>query len=259
MKAKKSLGQNFLQSEKALSEIIDAADPKTGDVILEIGPGTGTLTDKLLPFVGKLIAIEKDDDLYEQLTEKYSEQIEKGKIELIHGDILDFDISQLQTSNYKLVANIPYYITGAIIKKFLSAEYQPELMVLLVQKEVAERIIARDGKESILSISVKAYGDPRYVSTVKAGSFRPIPNVDSAILSIKDISKAFFEDFSEEDFFKLLHAGFHSKRKKLSSNWSNVYGKEKVSAVFKEIGLNQNIRAEDLKPEQWEIVAREIL
>ncbi len=229
MKAKKSLGQNFLTSQSAVSKIVDTADPRGDDIILEIGPGKGVLTKKLLFFAGKVVAVEKDDNLFEFLKEKFKKEIEANKLDLIHGDILDFDpniFSFYKDLNHKLVANIPYNITGAILKKFLSAETQPELMVLMVQKEVAERIVAKDKKESILSLSVKIYGEPKYIQTVKAGSFSPAPKVDSAILLIENISRGGFVNGRhgvstlerEMRFFEILRAGFKSKRKKLVSN-----------------------------------------
>jgi 16S rRNA (adenine1518-N6/adenine1519-N6)-dimethyltransferase len=259
MKAKKSLGQHFLRSSKALSDILDASDPNAHDLILEIGPGEGVLTEKLLVFAAKVVAVEKDDGLYELLKEKFAEEIRKGKLDLIHGDILEFNPQSLEFYegfSYKIVANIPYNITGAIIRKFLSADFQPEIMVLLVQKEVAERIVTKDGKESILSIAVKAYGKPQYVSTVKAGSFAPAPKVDSAIIAIEGISKEFFKGFPEKFFFELIHAGFGSKRKKVSSNLAKIYGKERVERNFQELSLDENARAEDLNIETWGKIAR---
>lgn len=261
MFAKKSLGQHFLWSDKALKSIRDAADPKSDDIILEIGPGEGVLTEILIGFAGKVVAVEKDDELYEFLKTHFEPAIEKGRLDLVHGDILDFDpetLSFYKDLTYKIVANIPYNITGAIFRKFLSASYQPERMVMLVQKEVAERIVARDGKESILSISVKAYGTPQYVETVKAGSFSPPPKVDSAIIAIEDISKTFFNSFSEEAFFEMLRAGFASKRKKLSSNLSVIYDKQRVGEVFSALGLSDNTRAEDVNIETWQRLAREL-
>lgn len=249
MFAKKSLGQHFLRSERALNTIIEAGKLTQEDAVLEIGPGEGVLTTKLLERAGHVIAVEKDDHLYEELRGKFKNE----KLELIHGDVLDLNIETFK--NYKLVANIPYNITGAILEKFLSADTQPTLIVLLVQKEVAERIVARDKKESILSISVKAYGTPHYVEKVLAGSFAPAPKVDSAIIAIEDISKKFFEKFSEREFFALLHAGFKSKRKKLSSNLASLYGKEKVSETFKYLNLNDNIRAEDVAIGEWGRIA----
>ncbi len=262
MYAKKSLGQHFLHSEKALKSIRDAADPTALDLILEIGPGKGALTDHLLPLVGKIIAVEKDDQFFIDLQEKYKKEIENEKINFIHGDILEFDPSTLKfykDHTYKLVANIPYNITGAIIRKFLSADYQPELMVLLVQKEVAERIVAKNKKESILSISVKAYGNPKYIETVKAGSFNPPPKVDSAIISIDNISKDFFEGFSEKDFFDLLHAGFGSKRKKLSGNLTKLFPKTKITEVFGNLGIDDNTRAEDVSIDTWKKITSNLL
>ena len=263
MRAKKSLGQHFLKSDRALSTIIESAQIKTGDNILEIGPGTGTLTEKLLQTGARVIAIEKDDELFALLSKKFEKEIKNEQLELIHDDILNF---KLKTENYKLVANIPYNITGAILKKFLGADRQPEMIVLLVQKEVARRIMGKShfakasrDKESILSISVKVYGNPRYVETVKAGSFAPMPQVDSAIIAIENISKNFFQNFSEKDFFDMVHAGFQSKRKKLSSNLSTIFDKDKIRETFGKLGLNENTRAEDVSVDNWQKLAKSLL
>jgi len=255
MYAKKSLGQHFLTSQGALAKIIEAGNLKKIDVVLEIGPGKGVLTEKLLEQVKKVIAIEKDNALFELLKEKFKKEIKNKKLELLNADILDYE----PRGEYKLIANIPYNITGAILEKFLSAEHQPELAVLLVQKEVAERIVAKNDKESILSISVKVYGEPKYIQTVKAGSFSPAPKVDSAIIAIENISKDFFRDFSEKDFFTALRAGFKSKRKKLSSNLSKIYPKEHVKETFQEIGLDDNLRAEDLSVSGWINLVKNLL
>jgi len=245
---KKSLGQHFLRSERALNTIVKTGEITLGETVLEIGPGEGALTEKLLEAGAKVIAVEKDDELFELLKQKFSD-----RITLIHSDILDFDISYylLPTTYYKLISNIPYNITGAILKKFLSAENKPEKIVLLVQIEVAERIIARDKKESVLSISVKAYGKPHYIEKVLAGSFVPAPKVDSAIISIDNISL----DFDEKVFFKVLRAGFQSKRKKLSSNLTVYFDKEKVHSAFQELNLDINTRAEDVGVETWKKLA----
>ncbi len=273
------MGQHFLKSERALKMIVEAGEVKSGETILEIGPGTGTLTEALLKTDAHVIAVEKDDKLFELLTQKFEEEISLEKLILIHDDILEFDLSKLAAKTYKLIANIPYNITGAILKKFLSAPSQPKLIVLLVQKEVAERIIgtplgnlvSKWRKESILSISVKVYGEPRYVETVKAGSFAPAPKVDSAIIAIENISKDFFKrDFpgniSEDEFFRMLRASFKSKRKKLSSNLSTIIdlpagrqGKNKVLKVFQKMGLDENTRAEDVNIETWGRLAALIL
>ncbi|MBX4206380.1 16S rRNA (adenine(1518)-N(6)/adenine(1519)-N(6))-dimethyltransferase RsmA [Candidatus Parcubacteria bacterium] len=253
--AKKSLGQHFLRSTRALDAIIEAGDVRENDAVLEIGPGEGVLTKKLLAAGASVLAIEKDDELFNLLGEKFGGEIRRGKLVLEHGDVLDFNPAKPIAKSYKLIANIPYNITGAILEKFLSAEHQPSAMVLLVQDEVARRIVARDGKESILSISVKAYGTPRYVEKVLAGSFAPAPSVNSAIIAIGGISKAFFRGFSEEFFFSVLKAGFKSKRKKLSSNLSALFGREKVENAFQKLALNPNIRAEDVSLETWGQIA----
>lgn len=261
MRAKKSLGQHFLRSERALSEIIDAGDPHALDLVLEIGPGEGVLTERLLKLAGKVVAVEKDDELYENLKNKFSTEIASGKLDLIHDDILHFRPDTLKfykDLNYKIIANIPYNITGSIIEKFLSAEYKPDLIVLLIQKEVGERIVARDGKESILSLSVKAYGRPILVSTVKAGSFTPAPRVDSAVLLVENISNNFFLEFSELDFFKLIKAGFKSKRKKLISNLATTFDKSEVRNAFQKFEIDENTRAEDLGLEIWRNLSIEL-
>lgn len=272
---KKSLGQNFLKSDKALRDIRDAADPRGTDLILEIGPGLGALTEVLLRFprlpsaaasgndgqAAKIIAIEKDDTLSLILEEKFRDEIKAGKLEILNRDILEFDPEILQIyedgniSRYKIVANIPYNITGAIIRKFLECSYQPQMMVLLIQKEVAERICSRGektGKESLLSICVKAYGTPSYVATVRAGSFHPAPKVDSAVLKIDNISKERFKNTEHEDlFFQLVKLGFAHPRKILISNLSESFDRETLVTFFVELHIPEKSRSEDLSIEDW--------
>ncbi|MEI6494707.1 MAG: 16S rRNA (adenine(1518)-N(6)/adenine(1519)-N(6))-dimethyltransferase RsmA [bacterium] len=254
MLAKKSLGQNWLKSPSALSAIVAAGDIQSSDIVLEIGPGQGALTTDLLKRAGKVIAIEKDRRLIDLLKEKFATDIEANKFDLIEADILDFDLAPLNFYDvpYKLIANIPYYITGQIIRKFLEAENQPKLMVLMLQKEVANRIVAGDKKESILSISVKVYGEPKYIKTVPRGAFSPAPNVDSAILLINNISKKNFVNVAEDKFFAILKQGFAQKRKKLISNL-----KLKPEQA-KELEIDENARAEDLRLEQWLKLAKNL-
>ncbi|MFA6520123.1 MAG: 16S rRNA (adenine(1518)-N(6)/adenine(1519)-N(6))-dimethyltransferase RsmA [Candidatus Paceibacterota bacterium] len=251
MRAKKSLGQNFLKSEMALHKIIEAGEVTPRDVILEIGPGKGALTSKLLEKAGKVIAVEKDRELFDLLKTKFEKEISSGKLNLINDDILKFNTSaqSLGPRAYKIIANIPYNITGAILKKFLTAENQPSLMVLMVQNEVAQRIVTRDGKESILSISVKAYGEPKMVMKVGKRYFSPAPKVDSAIISIKNISRQFFEknNINEGNFWEIIRAGFAHKRKKLSSNLKILQKNEKFG-LLEDLG---NKRAEDLALSDW--------
>lgn len=247
MRAKKSLGQHFLTSGSALTAIVETGTIEHGETILEIGPGKGVLTRELLVAGAKVIAIEKDRELVTLLKQKFAQQIASRRLTVREGDILTTNINN---KRYKVIANIPYYITGAIIEKFLSAEQQPEHMVLLVQKEVAERIVARDGKESILSLSVKVYGTPRLVKTVSRGAFSPPPTVDSAILSIANISRNNFRDVDEEKFFALVKKGFGSKRKFLRSN---IGASEEV---FAKCDIPLKARAEDLTLTQWLCLAK---
>lgn len=251
-KAKKSLGQNFLKSIPALNKIIEAGEVSKKDVVIEIGPGKGALTAKLLENAGKVIAIEKDYELLAILKEKFASEINSGSLLLIHSDILEFNVESFNVKSYKIIANIPYNITGAILKKFLTEKSQPESMVLMVQNEVAQRIVARDGKESVLSISVKAYGAPKLIMKVPARYFSPAPKVDSAIISIKDISRDVFKKNApdstefESRFWEIVKSGFAHKRKKLSGNLKGVVSKEKLLTLSLE-----NTRAEDLELEDW--------
>jgi 16S rRNA (adenine1518-N6/adenine1519-N6)-dimethyltransferase len=260
--AKKSLGQHFLVSESALSKIVDAADIHADDIVVEVGPGKGVLTEHLLCFAGKVIAIEKDPELVGGLKETFSRAIEGFRLDLIEGDVLDFDPSVMnfykKDLSYKVVANIPYYITNAIIRLFLETKAQPDLMVLLIQKEVAERILARDGKESILSIAVKAYGTPKIAAKVPAGAFNPPPKVDSAILVINDISKKLFETIDEKVFFKAVRAGFAHKRKKLAGNLTAVYKKDVIKTVFEKLKFKPDTRAEDITIKDWKKLVQEL-
>lgn len=272
MKAKKSLGQNFLKSAKAVREIVGAGEIVKGETVLEIGPGTGILTRALLDAGAHVVAVEKDRELVELLKGEFVKEIKSKKLELVEGDILTSPLAPLLgegegKAQYKLIANIPYYITGAIIRKFLDITNQPSMMVLLVQKEVAERIVSRDGKESILSVAVKAYGIPKIISKVPRGAFVPAPNVDSAVLQISNI-KHFGTQAQEKRFFEILHAGFAHKRKKLVSNLKQtpsptyplVRGRsrtseqsfvEKTEKILKENGFGINTRAEEVNVDIW--------
>ncbi len=247
---KKSLGQNFLTNQDIVASIVDAGKLSPKETVLEIGPGKGVLTEELLKRGVHVIAVEKDRDLIPFLEEKFEKEITKNQLDLKYGDILDQDFS-LREREYSLIANIPYYITGQIIRKFLETTNQPKKMVILVQKEVAERIIAKDKKESLLSVSVKAYGNPEYIKTVKAGAFTPMPKVDSAVLLIDNISRDFFRGISEEDFFNIIHAGFAHKRKQLFGNLKTIIPEEILREKMKKCGIRENERAENLSPEQW--------
>jgi len=265
MRAKKSLGQHFLTSRAAVRDIVRAADVSKNDTILEIGPGKGILTEALCASAKKVIAVEKDSHLVEYLKQKFHLEIASKRLILFQGDALACDYSTLfniKNSRFKLVANIPYYITGDILRHFLSSSTQPSSMTLLVQKEVAERI-ARSKKESILSLSVKVYGTPRYVHTVPAKHFKPRPKIDSAILTITNISKDFFKTnknssavSAEHDFFTLVHAGFAHKRKLLIRNLEKVSTKDAIKNAFLARDISLTARAEDVPLEKWKYLVR---
>lgn len=268
MKAKKHLGQHFLTSQKALFDIVTAGDIHIDDIVLEVGPGKGVLTERLLGLARTVLAIEKDLELIPLLQEKFKKEIEEKRLIILNKDILTFDPTILKEYEkpYKLIANIPYYITGAIIEQFLSTTYQPESMVLLIQKEVADRIIARDqktgnlgGKQSVLSIAVGTYGTPKIIAKVPAGAFFPPPKVDSAIISIENISRNFFVDCNEKLFFQILKHCFGQKRKQLLGSLKDLLGERtKAQKLLQQAGIPENARPENLFKEDWKRLAQNI-
>lgn len=256
MHAKKSLGQNFLMHARIAERIALSAGITNASVVFEIGPGTGMLTRELLKLAGKVIAIEADHELFEKLQSDFAAEIADGRLELVSGDIRTFDIATLP-KGYALVANIPYYLTGEIFRMFLTARNQPTSMTLLVQKEVAERV-ARSKKESILSLSVKAYGTPKCEFTVPRGAFVPSPKVDSAVLTIRDISRKNFKTEAEEKlFFSLLHAGFAHKRKFVRNNLADFAGASLLQRL-PQGNIPEKARAEDLSLPVWLALSRAV-
>lgn len=265
VRAKKTLSQNFLNSKGVARDIVQAGELASQDVVLEIGPGKGFLTTELLASGTHVIAVEKDDRLIPLLTEKFAFEISKRKFTLIHGDVIELmEKGKLPLPlSYKLIANIPYQITGQILRIFLSgrankdgarhdlARSKPERMILMVQKEVATRIVARDKKESILSLSVKAYGTPRIVKKVPARYFSPAPNVDSAVLAVEHISGDNFKTTEHEQvFFNLVKTGFAHKRKQLAGNLKELAGDETLS-LLTSVNIAPTARAEDIPLNQW--------
>lgn len=254
------MGQHFLNNPAVARALLDAANVEKGDIILEIGPGKGALTKEILARGARVVAVERDHSLVEKLNDIFKEPIAKKRLTVIEKDIRDFEAREhgLERGAYSLAANIPYYITGEIIRRFLSTEAQPRAMALLVQKEVAERITAKNGKESLLSLSVKAYGMPRFVKKITRGNFSPPPSVDSAIIVITDISRGFFAELPENAFFAVLRAGFAAKRKFLARNLS-AFGKDRVSRAFAECEIDGKTRAEDVPLETWRCLARNLV
>lgn len=249
------LGQHFLNAQWVARDLVRSVGIRDDEVIIEVGPGRGALTKELLTQGAQVTAIEKDGALIPILQEVFAKDIDSARLTLVEGDIRDVTPETLGIKRYAVAANIPYYITGEIIRHFLTAPQQPRAMALLIQKEVAERIVARDGKESILSLSVKAYGNPSIVAKVPAGCFNPPPKVDSAILLVEDISRDFFDTISEKDFFTVVKAGFASKRKMLIGNLRGLF--EDAAGTLAECHIDPKVRAEDLQLTEWkEIVGK---
>jgi len=213
----KWLGQNFLIDEKVLRKIIEAAELLENDIVLEVGPGIGNLTAELAKRVKKVIAIEKDKKMVEILRETLKNFT---NIEIIEGDILKINLKPYTSKPYKVVANIPYYLTSPLIRKFVeTVEVKPQLLVLMVQKEVAQRIVARPPAMSILAVSVQFYAKPEIISLVSKKSFWPSPKVDSAIIKISAFNQRRKSAFNQR-FFKIVRAGFSQPRKQLINNLS---------------------------------------
>jgi 16S rRNA (adenine1518-N6/adenine1519-N6)-dimethyltransferase len=252
------LGQHFLTGQWAARKLVESAAIGAHDTVLEIGPGKGALTKELLRTRARVIAVEKDEALVAQLHETFSPEIKEGALTVIPGDVRSLDLKATKLGRYILAANIPYYITGEIIRQFLSSDIQPSTMALLVQKEVAQRIVARDKKESILSISVKVYGEPEIAAVVSRGNFSPPPSVDSAILVVRNISRGYFKTIDEESFFKILRAGFSSKRKLLAGNLGREFGRERAQGALAAAGVAEKARAEDVTLSQWKQIVQEL-
>ncbi len=233
------------------------------DTVLEVGPGKGMLTSVLLSRGATVIAVEKDPAMVAILKQEFQNEMREKKLEIKEMDIRDFlKPASLKhalelPSSYKVAANIPYYITGELLRTFLTMKHQPSVISFLVQKEVAERITGHGNrkpgkamKESLLSLSVKVYGTPLYERTVKRGNFSPSPSVDSAILSIHDISRKNFKKVSEEMFFTVVKAGFAQKRKTLGGNLKRVFG-ERAARALVYAGVSPRARAEDVPLTAW--------
>lgn len=256
------LGQHFLRAAWVAEAVVTAAHIRRGDTVLEIGPGEGALTQFLLASsAARVIVVEKDSALVEHLRTRFADAVSAERLTIVASDIRDVTPEQLglRPRAYVLAANIPYYITGEIIRTFLTAQAQPRSMALLIQKEVAERI-ARNPKESILSLSVKAYGTPKLECTVPKRAFKPAPKVDSAVLSISNISRAFFKEIDEHDFFTIVKTGFSSKRKLLLGNFKTAgfFNPELHGVAFHRCDVPPKSRAEDVTLAQWQCLTQQL-
>jgi len=264
IKPSKRLGQNFLIDKNVVKKIIKAAELHSKDIVLEVGPGIGALTKEIAKKAGKVIAVEKDQRMVEILKKTLKDF---KNIEIINQDILKFQITnyKLQINlkskiqNYKLIANLPFYITAPVIRRFLESKYPPKEMVLIVQKEVAQRICSKSPKMNILAISVQFYAKPKIISYISKKSFWPQPKVDSAIVKIVPQKK--HKDVDVDLFFKIVKAGFSHPRKQLANNLTNglalrlpnglKLNKQEVNDLLLKNNIKPSQRAETLAVQDW--------
>ena len=256
-RAKKSLGQNFLINSGVLRKIVEAAELSPQDTVIEIGPGLGVLTSELAKRAGRVIAVELDDNLSVLLGKTLSWAT---NLTVVHEDVLKIRPSALLSkaglqmgSAYKVVANLPYYITSAVLRHFLEGDARPSMMVVMVQKEVARAITAAPGEMSLLSVAVQFYGQARIVSSVSARSFYPVPKVDSAILKIRLYPKPFINTAETDGFFALVRAGFCANRKQLVNSLSQglSLSKDEIRPLLEKSGIEPKRRAETLAVPEW--------
>lgn len=249
----KSLGQHWLKDRDVLAHIADCANLQPNDTVLEIGPGLGTLTSELLRRSKRVVAVEFD----EELARKLPAQFPGKNLEVIQSDILSFDLSNLP-SGYKVVANVPYYITSKIVQLLMTAGNKPSIAVLLIQKEVAERLAARPGDMSILAISAQLFADVSVGDVVKAALFTPPPKVDSQVVILKTRAVPFLTDVTEKEFFRVVKAAFSAKRKKLRSSLSAGLGisKDELEVYLEKAKISPDVRAENLSLDDWVALAR---
>ena len=264
LKNNKSLGQHWLRDRKILDTIAFSAEIKDGDFVLEIGPGLGTLTSSLLKFAGKngrVLSIEFDENLAKKLPAQFP-----GKnLEIINADFLDFDLLKLP-KNYKVAANVPYYITSKIVEKLLTSENKPSVAALLVQKEVAERMAAKAGELSILAIASQIYAEVSLDILVPREFFTPPPKVDSQVVVLKSREHNLIKIFnsknncevSEREFFRIVKAGFAAKRKKIAKSLSAnlAISKERTAEILEKCEISPDLRAQDLEIKEWLKIAK---
>jgi 16S rRNA (adenine1518-N6/adenine1519-N6)-dimethyltransferase len=257
LRPKKSLGQNFLVDEHALSAVVQAAGIAPADLVLEIGPGLGGLTCRLADVARHVIAVEIDRALIPPLRLAVAGQ---SNVSIVHGDILQLNPTELlshyltsQLPHYKVVANIPYYITSAILRHLLETGVKPQVIVLTIQLEVAQRLIARPGDMNLLAVSVQFYGAPRIVQRIPAGAFYPVPDVDSAVVRIDLPAEPRVRVKDVDAFFRVAKAGFGQKRKQLHNALAAglPVTHERIAQALSEAGIDPQRRAETLTLEEW--------
>ena len=266
LRPSKGLGQNFLVDENALQKVVKAAEIRVGDTILEVGPGLGSLTRYLASSAQQVVAVELDQKLLPVLHETLAPF---ENVEIVIGDILELDPgillesymlkadrSPLSALRYMVVANIPYYITSALIRHLLEAEIQPDRIVLTVQKEVANRICEQPPNLNLLALSVQVYGQPTIAAKIHAGAFYPPPKVDSAVVKIDLFSKPIIPSSELPLFFQLIKAGFSQKRKTLRNTLSAGmrWSKAQTESILVEAQIDPQRRAQTLSLVEWKIL-----
>jgi 16S rRNA (adenine1518-N6/adenine1519-N6)-dimethyltransferase len=256
LEPKKSLGQNFLFDDNVVAQIVDWTGLTPEDQVLEIGPGLGSLTRQLAKRAGRVVAVELDSRFFPILKEELADF---ENIELLYGDILEQDPAALFQGPYKVVANVPYYITGAILRHLLGSSCKPSLLLLTVQKEVAERITAVPPNMSLLAVSVQYYGQTQVLRKIKAGAFWPRPAVDSSVVRI-DVptdQSAHIDRIAEQKFFRIVRVGFSQKRKQLQNNLRQLeLSRTDVSDLLARVGIDGRRRAETLDLNEWRAIAQ---
>jgi 16S rRNA (adenine1518-N6/adenine1519-N6)-dimethyltransferase len=247
----RSKGQNFLISSQIYDDIVSAADLSPSDEILEVGPGLGFLTVRLIKQAKRVVAVELDKDLFTYL-QTGLKVVDNSKIELINQDILRFNPAEKFFNDYKVVANLPYNITSIFLRSFLSCKQAPQVMVLMLQQEVAIRIVAKPPKMSLLAVSVQHYSQAEIVRLVEADNFWPRPRVDSALIKLV-IKKKKFSQQEDKEFFRLVKIGFSAKRKMLRNNLAGglQLNSNQIISAFSKTGISKQARAENLSLENW--------
>ena len=258
LRPRKGLGQTFLVDRRALQRIVEAAELEPTDAVLEVGPGIGQLTRLLAARAGRVIAVELDPRMVAALRDELAGC---RNVEVVQGDILALDPGALVGRGaYKVVANLPYYITSAAIRHLLEAQPPPSLLVLTVQREVAERITAAPGDMSLLSVSVQFYGRPRRVARIPAGAFYPPPKVESAVVRIDVYPEPPIRVDDVRHFFDVVRAGFSQRRKQLRNALAAGLGlpAEQVAATLRQAGIDPRRRAETLSLEEWSAISHQL-
>lgn len=253
----KSLGQNFLVDKNFVDKIVDAADV-SGENVIEIGPGIGTITYEMAKVAKKVVAIEIDDSLIPIIEENMAEF---DNFELIHEDILKADLEKIVAEefageSFKVVSNLPYYITTPIIEKLVTSNLPCKDMTIMVQKEVADRMLAteKDKEYSSLSVFVKYYSDAKKVTNVPKSVFMPQPKIDSTVLKLE--LRKYTDDVDEAKLFSLIHAGFNKRRKTILNSLSDAVEKDKLRLAFEKLGIKDNLRAENLSLDDFISLAK---